>query len=167
MRTFLTTAVECGLLRDLDLHFARRLETIAGAEDPLLLLGAALASQGVGRGDVCFGLDDCAASPLFQSDLGRALARRRGIRPPHPARWAESLRRSPVVGAPGERAPLILDAAGRLYLGRYWQFEHDLTQALAARTGAWTPGIDRRRLAWIWGHRLTDWLRLALWSVRP
>ena len=27
--------------------------------------------------------------------------------------------------------------------------------------------IDRRRLAWIWGHRLTDWLRLALWSVRP
>lgn len=147
MRTFLTTAVECGLLRDLDLHFARRLETIAGAEDPLLLLGAALASQGVGRGDVCFRLDDCAASPLFQSDLGRALVRRRGIRPPHPARWAESLRRSPVVGAPGERAPLILDVAGRLYLGRYWQFEHDLTQALAARTGAWTPGIDRRRLA--------------------
>ena len=27
--------------------------------------------------------------------------------------------------------------------------------------------VERRSLLWIWGHRLTDWLRLALWSVRP
>ncbi len=27
--------------------------------------------------------------------------------------------------------------------------------------------IDRRKLIWIWSHKLVDWWRLALWSIRP
>jgi len=27
--------------------------------------------------------------------------------------------------------------------------------------------IDRRKLIWIWTHRLVDWGRLSLWSIRP
>jgi exodeoxyribonuclease V alpha subunit len=40
---------------------------------------------------------------------------------------------SAVVGRPGEFKPLILDAAHRLYLHRYWQYEHDLAEAIRAR----------------------------------
>lgn len=27
--------------------------------------------------------------------------------------------------------------------------------------------IDQRRLIWIWGHPILDWLRLKLWSWLP
>ncbi len=141
MLALLQAAVAAGALRAVDLHFARRLQTLAGREDPELLLAAALASQGVGQGDVCVSLDDCADLPLVRA---AALAGR--LRLPEPAAWAETLRRSPVVGAPGERAPLILDPAGRLYLGRYWHFERVLADALAARAGTWVPRVDRKRL---------------------
>ena len=44
-----------------------------------------------------------------------------------------ALRISPVVGSPGEFRPLIIDAAGRLYLQRYWNHENRLAQAIRSR----------------------------------
>jgi exodeoxyribonuclease V alpha subunit len=49
---------------------------------------------------------------------------------------AGRLRTCPVVGTAGEFKPLILDAAGRLYLHRYWRYESELAQALIARANA-------------------------------
>ncbi len=141
MRDLLQTAVGLGALRAVDYHFARHLAELAGEEDPLLLLAAALVSHRVGEGDVCIDLADCADFPLFQID---ALAGR--IRVPLSDEWVRSLRRWPVVGQPGERAPLILDDKARLYLGRYWHFEHLLVQALQKRTRGWAPELDRERL---------------------
>ncbi len=46
------------------------------------------------------------------------------------------LRKSDVVGAPGEFHPLILDGAGRLYLQRYWSHENRLAESLKARAAA-------------------------------
>ena len=142
----LQNAVVQGDLRAVDLYFARRLAALAGGGDaPLLLLAAALASHRVGEGDVCLELGACADFPLFQGSA-QGSARSGGIPLPEAAEWAEDLLGSPVVGQPGERAPLILDASRRLYLGRYWHFERVLADALTARTGTWVPGVDQELL---------------------
>jgi exodeoxyribonuclease V alpha subunit len=47
--------------------------------------------------------------------------------------WLALLRRSSVVGRPGEFRPLILDDHGRLYLYRYWDYETRLADDLLAR----------------------------------
>lgn len=56
------------------------------------------------------------------------------------------LRACGVVGAPGEFRPLILDAAGRLYLQRYWDHENRLSLQLLARASA-RPSHDAALLA--------------------
>jgi exodeoxyribonuclease V alpha subunit len=161
MQEFLQSAVGLKYLRAVDYHFARRLAALAGETDPHLLLAAALASHRVGEGDVCVDLARCADYPLF---LAQGVPGRIPV-PPAEA-WVRSLRRSAVVGQPGERAPLILDECGRLYLGRYWHFEQVLAGALARRAGAWIADVDLERL-----HRgldrlfppaeETDWQRVA------
>jgi len=160
----LQRAVLLGVLRPVDLHFARRMQALAGGgDDHNLLLAAALASHRVGEGDVCVALDACADFPLFR-ELGGAIA------PPEPNAWVAGLRRSPVVGCSGGRAPLILDHARRLYLGRYWHFERVLADALESRAGTWVSTVDRARLragldrlfrvSWQSADG-TDWQRIA------
>jgi exodeoxyribonuclease V alpha subunit len=138
----LQQAVRTGRLRPVDLQLARRLADLGGGRTPEFLLAAALVSHRVGEGDVCLDLADCAGLPLFR-DPGPG----RVPPPPGPAAWRALLKESPLVGTPGERAPLILDGRNRLYLGRYWQLEQRLAEALAARAGGWAPGVDRGRLA--------------------
>jgi exodeoxyribonuclease V alpha subunit len=141
MRELLQSAMHRNTLRAVDYHFARHMETLAGEANEELVLAAALASHRVGEGDVCVDLAQCGDFPLFQAQ---------GPTPrvalPPVDEWVRSLRRSSVVGQPGERAPLILDGQGRLYLGRYWHFERSLADAIAQRIRTWVPGVDHRRL---------------------
>ncbi|MFB9158910.1 AAA family ATPase, partial [Chromobacterium violaceum] len=62
---------------------------------------------------------------------------------------AAALRGSPLVGRPGDYAPLILDEAGRLYFARHWHDEDRLVQGLE-RLAQPLPPQDEARLA--------DWL---------
>lgn len=56
--------------------------------------------------------------------------------PAEVAALAQGLLESGVVGLPGgPRRPLVLDPQGRLYLGRYFDFEQRLAGALMARSG--------------------------------
>ena len=138
MDDLLRQAVARGLLRDLDYHFARRMAARLTEPSPAFLLAAALTSQRVGEGDVCLDLTACGDLPLFQPEgLGRDLS------PPALGPWMDSLRESGLVSGPDDPGPLVLDPAGRLYLGRYWHFEQVLLQALTARAGAWSPDVDR------------------------
>lgn len=84
---------------------------------------AALVSQAVGEGHVCVHLP-----PLAGQD---------GL--PGWSRWQSLLRQSPWVGAPGSARPLVLDAAGRLYLARYWHYEQQVALQLRQRAAA--PGL--------------------------
>lgn len=159
----LDAAVQAGSLRLLDLHFARWMETAAGGEDPSLLLAAALVSRRVGEGDVCADLREHAGQALFSGPVDGSDG---GLRAPPMDAWRVALRGSPVVGAPGDPAPLILDPRDRLYLGRYWRLEHDLAEALLARTGGWAEGVDRAALRegldrLFPPRQETDWQRLA------
>ncbi len=58
-----------------------------------------------------------------------------------------ALRGCGVVGRPGDFKPLILDDAARLYLQRYWRYEHELAQSLSARAALPPIACDEALLA--------------------
>jgi exodeoxyribonuclease V alpha subunit len=113
-------------LRPLDLHLARLISRLDGGDSPTLELVAALTSQAVANGDVCLPLQQLA---------GRRFGEARVVQLPALPELERALRQSRVVGAPGEFKPLILDAAGRLYLQRFWHYEAQLSEALLLRAG--------------------------------
>lgn len=121
-------------LSEMDRHFASFICRLAETEDKLLWISAALASQAVGNGNVCLDLAD----PATTASLSAC-----GV--DDPGAWGEALRKWPVVGAPGEYAPLILDDAGRLYLHRYWSYETELAHELLRRAEH-KPTFDRKLL---------------------
>jgi exodeoxyribonuclease V alpha subunit len=110
-------------LTDIDRHFGRFLARLAGNDDVNVLAAAMLASRTTGNGDVCVDLARYA---------GRALPEY-GFTAPPVEQWTAALRKSPVVGNPGEFRPLVLDEEGRLYLYRYWEYEQRLAESLLAR----------------------------------
>nr|WP_294864002.1 exodeoxyribonuclease V subunit alpha [uncultured Pseudogulbenkiania sp.] len=59
---------------------------------------------------------------------------------------AARLPASPLVGRPGDYAPLILDRAGRLYFARHWHDEERLARRLTALAAA-PFDVDAARLA--------------------
>ncbi|TGU74301.1 exodeoxyribonuclease V subunit alpha [Geomonas terrae] len=141
-------------LNDIDRQFAAFICRQAGSRDPHLEAAAALLSRGVTAGDVCLDL----AGAL---DEGRAA----GYRLESVATWRERLAAAPVVGAPGEFKPLILDHADRLYLQRYWRYENELAEAILKRGEP--AQFDRERLKQGLARLFpatpgeTDWQRVA------
>jgi exodeoxyribonuclease V alpha subunit len=121
-------------------HLARLLTRLAGHEDPLLALAARLVCGATSQGHICVSLADAAGEPL--ATLGEAEP---GLAPSLSV-WCEALRRQKVVGRPGDPAPLILDEAGRLYLYRYWAYEHELALDLQTRIADDPTDVDPRRL---------------------
>jgi exodeoxyribonuclease V alpha subunit len=106
-------------------HFAALLQRIAPRDEPLVAeLAAKLVDAGE-SGDVC--LD------LHQETESAALI--------------TALQQSSIVGAPGAWKPLILDAAGRLYLYRQWEAEHLVAAELTARAQGLREHVDLEVLA--------------------
>ncbi len=141
----LRQAVALGQLRPLDLHFARQLGELTGEATPARLLAAALASRQVGAGDICLDLPRVAGRAPFPGSA----------HPPAPPldEWrTDLLGWTAVQDAEGAavaevQAPLVLDTAGRLYLGRYWAYEREVARLILARAGDWAAGVDRGLLA--------------------
>src|SRR5258708_6889214 len=112
----------------LDTHFAALMQRLHGRGHPELALAARTVSARRAAGHICVSI----------AELGDAA-------------FAEKLRATRVVGAPGEFKPLILDDRGRLYLQRYWQYEAQLAAAIRARISTDAPcdekllrrGLDR------------------------
>jgi exodeoxyribonuclease V alpha subunit len=125
---------------ELDVEFAVFMATLAGQSGRDLLLGCALASHAVAEGDVCLALEQYAGQLLL-----RPLEGHKAIFAPEQERWSNALRRSRVVGEPGEFKPLILDARDRLYLYRYWYYEDSLAAELRRRAVSHCP-VDAARL---------------------
>jgi exodeoxyribonuclease V alpha subunit len=112
---------------DIGGHFARVLLGIAQSQDPLLELAARFTASAVQNGHVCADLSRVADFPsFFQNDDTPSISY------PNVRDWIEALIKSPVVGAPGDYRPLILDGS-RLYLHRYWQYEQTLASAILER----------------------------------
>jgi exodeoxyribonuclease V alpha subunit len=112
-----------GLLELLDVELARALGRLAESSSPEVELAIALTSRNVRRGHSCFPVG-MSAEELWPRESTEADAL------PAATAWEEALKQSRLT----EGGPLVLDAAGRLYLRRYWQLEQDIAQELAARS---------------------------------
>jgi exodeoxyribonuclease V alpha subunit len=129
---------DSGLFSALDLHFARFIRGFGSPDADALGLAAALVSRAAGSGDVCLDLNAL---------QGRALAGPRAeLHCPPAGPWIAALRACPAVGRPGERRPLVLDEANRLYLHRYWEYEQRLASSLRTRAACLAEGVDREAL---------------------
>ena len=102
--------------REIDRQFAAFICRLAGSTDPGLHRAALLVSRAVGEGHVCIDLTNAG-----------------------PDGWWAGLWDHPVVGPPGTFTPLVLDGSGRLYLHRYWRYEHDLAAAILDRAARSVP----------------------------
>ena len=110
---------------ELDRQFARLLARLAGARNsPELEVAAKLASWNRREGNICVHLPSIAGTTWGDIAL------------PPLETWTKRLREAPVVGTPGEFTPLVLDAAGRLYLHRYWDYETRLATAIRQRAAS-------------------------------
>ena len=127
---------------EIDRHFARFIGRLDGGGNPSVQLAAALASQRRGRGDICLDLTAAAGAVLTWGDTASG----ESLTCPPFENWAADLRSSSVVGSPGAFTPLVLDAGGRLYLHRYWQYERDLAENIKARLDAPSRNLDGARL---------------------
>jgi len=137
---FLTAKrIEEGLSR-LDLHFARLMERLSQVSDPGLTAVAALASRATREGHVCLDLRRLRAAG--QGSLSEEAWNYRVGRFAWLGERPERLLSTAVVGRPGERRPMILDDAGRLYLYRYWAYENDLVQWVRRRSERLIPAPD-------------------------
>lgn len=109
----------------LDRHFARFMAGLSGQNIPELYYASALLSHHVGEGHVCIDLSSWERRPIV------ALGERGDVfTAPELADWQRRLKNCPVVGMPGDFKPLILDHHSRLYLYRYWEYEHILAQRI-------------------------------------
>lgn len=112
----------------LDVHFGRFISSFVPQEhQDDLFLAAALVSRSVKEGNICLDLHDAAGKVLFQNDVGEDAV----VCPPLEA-WKASLQKAPCVARPGQFRPLVLDEKNRLYLHRYWEYEHIVARYFSA-----------------------------------
>jgi exodeoxyribonuclease V alpha subunit len=110
----------------LDEAFGRFIRRIDGRALPEMADAAAWLSRSRTEGHICLDLE---ATPEDGFPAGgEALPTRPGAE-----RWKAFLETSPAVGRPGDRLPLILDGS-RLYLFRYWSYEHAVVRTLKTLT---------------------------------
>ncbi|MBV2264850.1 MAG: AAA family ATPase, partial [Thauera sp.] len=174
---------DAGLLRQLDSAFARFVASLDPAAPPALLVAAAVLARMEGRGHSCLPLAPLAAADqdllAWPMEAQPAVATLWHTLPADPAGWLAALQQSPVVRRIGRDPelgqPLLIDgpdAAPRLYLRRYWQYERSVAAAVVERCARPEP-VDEAR-ARIWLDRLfpatpgaptreetVDWQKLA------
>ncbi len=177
-----------GAISWIDLHFARLLARLSeGAGfSPEVELAAALVSANTRQGHICLdlgklsetGLPGQAPAESFPLDLpGRPAsafppdAQTPMFFPSGPA-WREKLLASGVVGGPGDYKPLIVDERGRLYLYRYWEYQHKLAEGLRERiveppAFSGTGGLEEQlgRLFPESGGGEADWQKIAAFAA--
>lgn len=129
MKTDLESLQQSTVISALDRHFANAMTRIADDRRPEVVLAAALVSRQASAGHVCLDIPEVGAR-------GFAVEGAAPVAIPDADAWLEALRASPLVAAPPDVAPLILDARGRLYLQRFWRHQQDLAARLLERAAA-------------------------------
>lgn len=111
----------------LDRQLARALAELSGDTTPEVQQATALLSAAVRSGHVCL---DLWRPPALATPEGAL----EGQAPDwDPRDWLAALRGSRLVGSGDGDTPLVLDASGRLYLRRYWEYERQVAASLKER----------------------------------
>jgi len=121
-----------GVVAAADVHVAERLAALAGEEDPLVVLAAALAVRAPRLGHVYVDLATIRETATVDSDEPVDLSE---LPWPEPGAWLEKMRDSVLVhvgerDAPDPRPLRLVDSA--LYLDRYWREEGQVAADLRA-----------------------------------
>ena len=133
MIAHIDTLGELNFFSKLDCHFALSMANISGEDSPFVLLGAAAASCFTRQGHVCAPLGDLAGSPVTTNEGEPLVPPEDGaLYWPEKEPWLTALRQSSLVGTGCGLSPLVLQN-NRLYLFRYWQYEHRLAEELIHR----------------------------------
>jgi exodeoxyribonuclease V alpha subunit len=156
-----------GQLSLLDIHFSTFIETIEGKDSPELLIAAALVSSSTRQGNICLNLQNVEKNTLLDAaDNGSALIC------PVLDDWVQSLKECDTVGRPGEYKPLILDNSCRLYLYRYWEYQHKLANFIKECVKEDELHVDipllKRRLESLFPEENTgeiNWQRIAAFAA--
>ncbi len=144
MRPTLDRLILEGYLSELDKQFATTAARLAGDEDPISILGAAVASKFTTMGHVCADISTIAGRPVETSE-GEVL---KEVEWPELDLWVAALKKSEMVMQsrhPCHR-PLVLDEGGQLYLYRYWRYQQDLAEALKSRSSLLAEDVDHKVL---------------------
>ncbi len=131
---------DAGVLAAADVHVARRLGDLAGDDDEVVLLGAALAVRAPRLGHVC---TDLAVAPATVSTDAAQPVNLQSLPWPDTEDWMTRLAASPLVAVGDDGRvdlPLRL-VATRLYLDRYWQQERQVADDLLARRRDLATGV--------------------------
>lgn len=123
-------------------HFARFMLKLAGEKSSELFLAAGLVSRYTGKGHICLDLSTIAGHSTAEVCEGA----KGDITCPELGHWISVLRKTSLVGRPGEFKPLILNDAGRLYLYRYWEYEKTLADNLKMRLDRLYGDLDIKLL---------------------
>jgi exodeoxyribonuclease V alpha subunit len=127
-----------GNFSSLEAHFAAFLLRLADNAGTELALAARLVTRQMAQGHICLDLEEFAGREVL-------LAEGQDVICPEQGRWIDGLRKSGVVGAPGQWRPLILDPPF-LYLQRYWQYEREVADFILARSTMRPPDYDSEKL---------------------
>jgi exodeoxyribonuclease V alpha subunit len=138
-----TAILDSAAFSPLDRHFAALMQKFAGGDCPELVLAAALVSRRLAEGHSCFSLGELAGQTFPESPAENASS----LKLPTLAEWEKLLRATSVVGEPGADTPLILDAAGRLYLQRYWKYERTVAEEILKRRQQPPFTLDAKAIA--------------------
>ena len=140
MSSILEALRDALLISSTDRHFAKEMGRLGGEDRPIALAAIALASRETALGHTCL-----AVERLTRADAWGDVSK--DFRIPDMATLQEVLGSSPLVGTPPrggagqptrdedlhDTRPMVLDAAGRLYLRRYWDFQQRLAGQLSQR----------------------------------
>ncbi|MEE8540209.1 MAG: exodeoxyribonuclease V subunit alpha, partial [Desulfobacterales bacterium] len=136
-KRYLTPLYDMGNFNKIDIHFAGFIAMLAKENDPDIGLASALVSQVTGDGDVCLDLRTYAGKTISSQEEGGSK-----ISCPELPIWRAKLIACPAIGPPGEKRPLILDQKNRLYLFRYWEYEHNLVEAIQKKAQRAFKNLD-------------------------
>jgi exodeoxyribonuclease V alpha subunit len=148
---------EAAELAPIDLRFADLVARLADGDEArdLLARTAALVSRERGRGHSCVELSRWAGAGLAgragtdsagREAGGRLAAGDGGLFPPLDA-WLRALRATSLVGDGSAPTPLVLDAAGRCYLHRYWRAERRIAELARSYAASRCDDADPAALA--------------------
>jgi exodeoxyribonuclease V alpha subunit len=127
------TLYDQGFFSSIDFYFAGTMKQIAGSDDPIVTASCALVSKWLAVGHVCVDIDSCAGAGQQVSETGDGY-----FVYPEKADWLDALESSPLVSALPD-APLVLDASGRLYLARFYDYQTRLVTNIVTRLSQATP----------------------------
>ncbi len=137
----LKSLYEAEIFSRLDTRFAEFLARFVAHSSEIFLFTAALISFWTRQGNICLDLPSLAGQPLPLEN-----SRLEGCCPDL-EEWLAALDNISVIQPAGHYAPLILSAQKRLYLHRYWTYEHHLSEQILARLRAVPDTFDEPALA--------------------